>query len=234
MRIQLYGNDLPTIAMDGSQDVHGRKWDRTFRFRNRLGGLARRRRVIVASRMKAGREFCVPLLRMAKSFIDLCRALGEPTPAAGFALFVSKPRRQNLVRQVAAHVRLPVEEGVRPCGKQQVVGDRRDLLGFAPRLLFVQRHLEREARGLGHLADASGPGQPDLPPAPGRGELARSGSGPSLGGIGDEPMRVAVAFDLGHRFPDVVSRSPCPVDQGKDSVDGSHGIVALERVQAFP
>ena len=133
-------------------------------------------------------------------------------------------------------------------GKEQVVGDRRDLLGFAPHLLqlrqfafkrapfllFVQRHLQREARGPGHLADPSGPGQPDLPPAPGRGEFARSGSGPSPGGIGDEPMRVAVGFDLGHRFPDVVSRSACAVDQGKDSVDGSPGIVTLERVRAFP
>ncbi len=133
-------------------------------------------------------------------------------------------------------------------GKEQVVGDRGDLLGFAPRslqlrqfaferapfLLFVQRHLQREARGLGHLADPSGPGQPDLLPAPGRREFARSGGGPSLGGIGDEPMRVAVGFDPGHRFPDVASRGAGAIDQGKESVDGPPGIVALERVRAFP
>ena len=116
-------------------------------------------------------------------------------------------------------------------GEEQVVGDRGDLLGFAPRLLqlrqfaferapfllFVQRHLQREARGFGHLADPSGPGQPDLPPAPGRREFARSGSGPALGGIGDVARRGAAA-----------------IDQGKEGVDASPGIVALERVRVFP
>ena len=143
---------------------------------------------------------------------------------------------------------MAVQKLVGMLGKEQVVGDRRDLLGFAPRLLqlrqfaferapfllFVQRQLQREARGLGHLTDPSGPGQPDLPPGPGRREFSRSGSGPSLGGIGDEPMRVAVGFDLGHRFPDVASRSAGAIDQGKEGVDGSSGIVALERVWAFP
>ncbi len=62
-----------------------------------------------------------------------------------------------------------VQKLVGVLGKEQVVGDRRDLLGLAPRLLhlrqfaferapfllFVQRHLQREARGFGHSADRS-------------------------------------------------------------------------------
>ncbi|MXX56164.1 MAG: hypothetical protein F4Z44_10345 [Gemmatimonadetes bacterium] len=64
--------------------------------------------------------------------------------------------------------------------------------------------------------------------------MARSGSGPSLDGIGDEPMWVAVGFDLGHRFPDVVSHSACAIDEWENSVDGSPSFGALERVRAFP